>query len=160
MPESDKFSKNGNEISFVTIGDSSTSEGVFWETINAAAVMKVPLLIAVWDDGYGISVPVEMQTVKGSISKALAGFELDKKETEYVYSKQKDGITPGFVPLLKKQLNGSELNIYRQCCMSKNSPSHKATAQVVPTKGISPKTDLNGKRIRLYRKNEGMDIAE
>ncbi|MBK8820744.1 MAG: transketolase [Saprospiraceae bacterium] len=79
VPESDKFSKNGNEISFVTIGDSSTSEGVFWETINAAAVMKVPLLIAVWDDGYGISVPVEMQTVKGSISKALAGFELDKK---------------------------------------------------------------------------------
>ena len=73
-----KFSNDGNEISFVTIGDSSTSEGVFWETINAAAVMKVPLLVAVWDDGYGISVPVEMQTVKSSISKALEGFLVSK----------------------------------------------------------------------------------
>lgn len=79
IPGSEKFSHNGDEVSFVTIGDSSTSEGVFWETINAAAVMKVPLLVAVWDDGYGISVPVEMQTVKGSISKALSGFETDNK---------------------------------------------------------------------------------
>ena len=75
---SETFSNKGNEISFVTIGDSSTSEGVFWETLNAAAVMKVPLLVAVWDDGYGISVPVEMQTVKGSISKAASGFEVNK----------------------------------------------------------------------------------
>lgn len=77
IPSKDSFSDNGNEISFVTIGDSSTSEGVFWETMNAAAVMKVPLLTAVWDDGYGISVPVEMQTTKGSISKALAGLQHD-----------------------------------------------------------------------------------
>jgi len=76
---SQQFSDNGNEISFVTIGDSSTSEGVFWETMNAASIMKVPLLVCVWDDGYGISVPVEMQTVKGSISKALEGFSVDKK---------------------------------------------------------------------------------
>jgi len=69
---------NGNEISWCTIGDASTSEGVFWETINAAAVMQVPLLTVVWDDGYGISVPTELQTVKGSISKALEGFLLDK----------------------------------------------------------------------------------
>jgi pyruvate/2-oxoglutarate/acetoin dehydrogenase E1 component/TPP-dependent pyruvate/acetoin dehydrogenase alpha subunit len=75
---SDKFSDNGNEVSFVTIGDASTSEGVFWETMNAAAVMKLPLLVAVWDDGYGISVPVEMQTAKASISKAMEGFLLDK----------------------------------------------------------------------------------
>jgi pyruvate/2-oxoglutarate/acetoin dehydrogenase E1 component/TPP-dependent pyruvate/acetoin dehydrogenase alpha subunit len=74
IPSHKKFSNNGNEISYVTIGDSSTSEGVFWETMNAAAVMRVPLIVAVWDDGYGISVPVEMQTVKGSISKALEGF--------------------------------------------------------------------------------------
>jgi pyruvate/2-oxoglutarate/acetoin dehydrogenase E1 component/TPP-dependent pyruvate/acetoin dehydrogenase alpha subunit len=78
IPNSQKFSDNGNEVSFVTIGDASTSEGIFWETINAAAVMKVPLLVAVWDDGYGISVPVEMQTAKASISKALQGFVLDK----------------------------------------------------------------------------------
>ncbi len=68
----------GNEISWCTIGDASTSEGVFWETINAAAVMKVPLLTVVWDDGYGISVPTELQTTKGSISKALEGFLIDK----------------------------------------------------------------------------------
>lgn len=74
IPSHKKFSNHGNEVSFVTIGDSSTSEGVFWETMNAAAVMRVPLLVAVWDDGYGISVPVEMQTAKGSISKALEGF--------------------------------------------------------------------------------------
>jgi len=78
IPSGKKFSDNGNEVSFVTIGDSSTSEGVFWETMNAAAIMKVPLLVAVWDDGYGISVPVEMQTVKGSISKALEGFLVDE----------------------------------------------------------------------------------
>lgn len=74
IPSHRKFSDNGNEVSFVTIGDSSTSEGIFWETMNASAVMRVPLLVAVWDDGYGISVPVEMQTAKGSISKALEGF--------------------------------------------------------------------------------------
>lgn len=73
-----QFSNNGQEICFCTIGDASTSEGVFWETINAAAVEKVPLLIAVWDDGYGISVPVEKQTVKGSISRALEGFLRDE----------------------------------------------------------------------------------
>ncbi len=76
--EYDAFSDNGNEICFCTIGDASTSEGVFWETMNAAAVEKVPLLVAVWDDGYGISVPIEKQTVKGSISRALEGFLRDE----------------------------------------------------------------------------------
>lgn len=69
------FSVNGNEISFVAIGDASTSEGLFWETLNAAAVMQVPLAVSVWDDGYGISVSKEYQTTKGSISEALAGFQ-------------------------------------------------------------------------------------
>ena len=57
------------------LGDASTSEGHFWETMNAAAVAQVPLVVFVWDDGYGISVPKEIQTVKSSISDALAGFE-------------------------------------------------------------------------------------
>ncbi len=73
------FSRKGNEVCFCTIGDASTSEGVFWETINAAAIEKVPLLVAVWDDGYGISVPTRLQTVKGSISKALGGFVREGK---------------------------------------------------------------------------------
>ncbi len=69
------FSNQGNEVCFCTIGDASTSEGHFWETMNAAAVSQVPLAVFVWDDGYGISVPKEFQTVKASISDALSGFE-------------------------------------------------------------------------------------
>lgn len=72
------FSDKGNEIAFGTIGDASTSEGLFWETMNAAAVLKVPMILSVWDDGYGISVPKKYQTVKESISKALSGFSLDE----------------------------------------------------------------------------------
>ena len=80
MPSIDpqaQFSDNGNEVVFCTIGDASTSEGVFWETLNAAAVQQVPLVVSVWDDGYGISVPIEYQTAKGSISEAAAGFGSD-----------------------------------------------------------------------------------
>lgn len=72
-----KFSRNGDEVTFCTIGDASTSEGIFWETLNAAAVMQVPLAVSVWDDGYGISVPIQYQTVKTSISAALNGFETE-----------------------------------------------------------------------------------
>ena len=71
------LSNNGNEVCFCTIGDASTSEGQFWETINAAAVLRVPLVVFIWDNGYGISVPTSLQTVKGSISEALSGFEMD-----------------------------------------------------------------------------------
>ena len=74
----ENFSKQGNEVCFCTIGDASTSEGIFWETVNAAAVQQVPLAISVWDDGYGISVPIEYQTTKSSISEALAGFQITK----------------------------------------------------------------------------------
>jgi pyruvate/2-oxoglutarate/acetoin dehydrogenase E1 component/TPP-dependent pyruvate/acetoin dehydrogenase alpha subunit len=73
-----QLSNNGNEVCFCTIGDASTSEGQFWEAVNAAGVLQVPLAIIVYDDGYGISVPTSLQTTKGSISEVLAGFE--KKE--------------------------------------------------------------------------------
>lgn len=72
------LSVNGNEICFCTIGDASTSEGHFWEAMNAAGVLQIPLAVFVWDDGYGISVPKSLQTTKGSISEALKG--LQKKE--------------------------------------------------------------------------------
>ncbi len=72
------FSEKGNEVCFATIGDASTSEGLFWETLNAAGVMKVPLAISVWDDGYGISVPIKYQTTKSSISEILSGFQTDE----------------------------------------------------------------------------------
>jgi pyruvate/2-oxoglutarate/acetoin dehydrogenase E1 component/TPP-dependent pyruvate/acetoin dehydrogenase alpha subunit len=71
----DQLSQNGNEICFCTIGDASTSEGHFWESINAAGVLQVPLAVFVWDDGYGISVPKKYQTTKASISAALKGFQ-------------------------------------------------------------------------------------
>lgn len=74
------FSKDSTEISFCTIGDASTSEGVFFETINAAGVMQVPLAIFVWDDGYGISVPTDYQTTKGSISAVLEGFRATENQ--------------------------------------------------------------------------------
>jgi pyruvate/2-oxoglutarate/acetoin dehydrogenase E1 component/TPP-dependent pyruvate/acetoin dehydrogenase alpha subunit len=69
------FTENGNEVAFGTIGDASTSEGPFWETINAAGVLQVPMVMSVWDDGFGISVPREFQTSTGSISQALAGMQ-------------------------------------------------------------------------------------
>ncbi|GGB22138.1 alpha-ketoacid dehydrogenase subunit alpha/beta [Puia dinghuensis] len=69
------LSNNGNEVCFCTIGDASTSEGHFWETLNAAGVLQVPLAIFVWDDGYGISVPRQLQTTKGSISELVKGFQ-------------------------------------------------------------------------------------
>jgi len=78
LADFNQLSVNGNEICFCTIGDASTSEGHFWEIINAAGVLQIPLAVFVWDDGYGISVPVRYQTTKGSISEALKGFQ--KKE--------------------------------------------------------------------------------
>ena len=75
----EKFSVSGNEIAWGTIGNASTSEGLFFEVMNAAAVMQVPLIISVWDDEYGISVPSEYHTVKQSISKALKGFKRNQQ---------------------------------------------------------------------------------
>ncbi len=69
------LSNKGNEIAFGTIGNASTSEGMFFEAINAAGVLQIPMLTTVWDDGYGISVPKEFQTTKGSISTILSGFQ-------------------------------------------------------------------------------------
>ena len=70
-----KFTDGGNEIAFGMIGDASTSQGLFWETLNAACVLEVPMLMSVWDDGYGISVPKKYHTTKESISEALRGFQ-------------------------------------------------------------------------------------
>jgi len=78
LHELENLSDNGNEVCFCTIGDAATSEGHFWETMNAAGVLQIPLAVFVWDDGYGISVPKKYQTTKSSISKALSG--LQKKE--------------------------------------------------------------------------------
>ncbi len=83
------LSNKGNEVAFGTIGDASTSEGPFWETINAAGVLQVPMLVSVWDDGHGISVPKKYQTTKESISEILSGFQrtADKKGYEILVTK-------------------------------------------------------------------------
>jgi 2-oxoisovalerate dehydrogenase E1 component len=75
----DGFSANGNEVAFGTIGDAATSEGLFWEAMNAAGVLQVPMAMSVWDDGYGISVPITAQSTKASISDALRGFAPDDR---------------------------------------------------------------------------------
>lgn len=81
------FSINGNEVAFGTIGDASTSEGIFFETINAAGVLQVPMAISVWDDGYGISVSNKYQTTKQNISEVLKGFEkTDEKDGYLIYT--------------------------------------------------------------------------
>ena len=83
LEEFKKFTNGGNEVAFGTIGDASTSEGPFWETINAAGVLQVPMVMSVWDDGYGISVPRHHQTTKDSISEALAGMQRTKDKPGY-----------------------------------------------------------------------------
>jgi len=79
LQSSENFSRQGNEVAFGTIGNASTSEGMFWEVMNAAAVMQVPLAISVWDDGYGISVPAKYQTAKENISALMSGFQTNKE---------------------------------------------------------------------------------
>jgi len=81
--DASKFSINGNEIAWGTIGNASTSEGLFFETINAGGVLQVPMVVSVWDDNYGISVPQEYHTTKESISEALKGFQRDENNKGY-----------------------------------------------------------------------------
>ena len=103
-PDMQKHLKNnvsGNEVAFGMIGDASTSEGVFWETINAAGVMQVPLVVAVYDDGYGISVPVELQTTKSSISVALNGLKKEKNTNGIDIYTCKGWNYPGLVEMFK-----------------------------------------------------------
>lgn len=83
LAQFENLSINGNEIAFGTIGNASTSEGMFYEAINAAGVLQVPMLMSVWDDNYGISVPQEFHTTRGSISKVLAGFSRNENENGF-----------------------------------------------------------------------------
>ena len=89
ISDSEKFTKNGNEIAWGTIGDAATSEGHFFESINAAGVMQIPMIISIWDDNYGISVPAEYQTTKGDISEVLKGFKRDKNSNGFEIFKVK-----------------------------------------------------------------------
>ena len=96
------LSLKGNEVAFGSIGDASTSEGHFWETMNAAGVLQVPMAISVYDDGYGISVPKKYQTTKGSISEILKGFESEKDKPGIRIFKGKGWDYPGLLELYEK----------------------------------------------------------
>jgi 2-oxoisovalerate dehydrogenase E1 component len=96
------FSIQGNEVAFGTIGDASTSEGVFLEAINAAGVLQIPMAISVWDDGYGISVSSKLQTTKQSISAALKGFERTENEEGIIIHKGKGWDYCGLIELYAK----------------------------------------------------------
>jgi 2-oxoisovalerate dehydrogenase E1 component len=75
----EKFSRNGDEVAFGTIGDASTAEGMFYESVNAIGIMGGPVVISIWDDNYGISVPIDYQVTKQNLSEVLKGFEYDEK---------------------------------------------------------------------------------
>ena len=79
---SEKFSDKGNEVAFGTIGDASTAEGHFWETLNAACALQVPMITSIWDDGYGISVPTQNQRAKADIAEMLSGFQRKEGENQ------------------------------------------------------------------------------
>lgn len=96
------FSKDGKEVCFTTIGDASTSEGMYLESINAAGVLQIPVVFSVWDDGYGISVPIDYQTTKKSISKALAGFQRSDSEKGLEIITVKAWDYPGLIAAYQK----------------------------------------------------------
>ncbi len=98
------FSNKGNEVAFGTIGDASTSEGPFWESINAAGVLQIPFAMSVWDDGFGISVQRKYQTTKDSISEALAGMQRTKDQPGYEIFKVKGWDYPALVETYEKAI--------------------------------------------------------
>ena len=101
-PDAEKFTRNGNEIAWGTIGNASTSEGHFWETMNAAGVMQVPLIMQVWDDEYGISVHAEYQTTKENISEIMKGFQRDEKGAGFEIFRVKGWDYPALIETYQK----------------------------------------------------------
>lgn len=99
------FSVNGNEVAFGTIGNASTSEGVFFEAINAAGVLQIPMAISIWDDAYGISVPAKYQTTKEDISEVLKGFQRDDKNAGYEIYKVKGWDYPALCEVYENAIN-------------------------------------------------------
>ncbi|RBQ08988.1 alpha-ketoacid dehydrogenase subunit alpha/beta [Pedobacter miscanthi] len=99
------FSVNGNEVAFGTIGNASTSEGVFFEAINAAGVLQIPMAISIWDDAYGISVPAKYQTTKEDISEVLKGFQREAEKPGYEIYKVKGWDYPALCEVYEKAIN-------------------------------------------------------
>jgi len=138
-----EFSNQGKEIAFGTIGNASTSEGIFWEVMNAACVMQVPMLMSVWDDGYGISVPAKYQTAKENISAIMSGFQTNDK-----------GV--GMEIFTARGWNYAELcNVYKQAtdvCRTKHTPVLVHVTEVTQPQGHS----TSGSHER-YKSKERLD---
>ena len=113
ISKSEKFSVNGNEIAWGTLGDAATSEGHFFESINAAGVMQIPMIISIWDDNYGISVSSEYQTTKGDISEVLKGFVKENNSNGFEIFKVKGW---DYVELMKTYEKAEQI------CRDKHSP--------------------------------------
>jgi len=105
LTKKSNFSINGNEISWGTIGNASTSEGLFFETINAAGVLQVPIILSVWDDEYGISVHAKYQTTKESISEILKGYQRDENSTGFEILKVHGWDYPSLIETYEKAAN-------------------------------------------------------
>ncbi|PCJ80213.1 MAG: transketolase [Bacteroidetes bacterium] len=142
---SKKFTNGGNEIAIGTIGDASTSEGLFWETINAACVLEVPMLMSVWDDGYGISVPKKFQTVKESISEALRGFQRSELSNGLTIFKVKGWDYPSLVATYEEA---------EKICRETHTPVLVHVEEVTQPQGHS----TSGSHER-YKTKERMDWA-
>lgn len=105
LTKKSNFSINGNEISWGTIGNASTSEGLFFETINAAGVLQVPIILSVWDDEYGISVHAKYQTTKESISEILKGYQRDENSNGFEILKVHGWDYPSLIETYEKAAN-------------------------------------------------------
>jgi pyruvate/2-oxoglutarate/acetoin dehydrogenase E1 component len=139
----DQFSNKGNEIAFGTIGNASSSEGIFWEVMNAACVMQVPLLMSLWDDGYGISVPAKFQTAKENIAALMRGFQSNEEGQ-------------GLELLTARGWNYPELcQVYKQAadiCREKHTPVLVHVTEVTQPQGHS----TSGSHER-YKSKERLD---
>ncbi|WP_256009287.1 alpha-ketoacid dehydrogenase subunit alpha/beta [Desertivirga xinjiangensis] len=137
------FSVKGNEVAFGTIGNGSTSEGVFFEAMNAAGVLQIPMAISVWDDGYAISVPSELQTTKMDISEILKGFQRDEKGEGFEIFKVKGWDYPGLCEIYEKAI---------QICREKHIPALIHVCEMTQPQGHS----TSGSHER-YKNKERLD---
>lgn len=122
------FSVNGNEVAFGTIGNASTSEGVFFEAINAAGVLQIPMAISIWDDAYGISVPAKYQTTKEDISEILKGFQRDDQSTGYEIYKVRGWDYPALCEIYQQAI---------QVCRNEHVPVMIHVTEVTQPQGHS-----------------------
>ncbi len=137
------FSADGNEVAFGTIGNGATSEGVFFEAINAAGVLQIPMAISIWDDAYAISVPSELQTTKQDISEILKGFQRDEKGDGFEIFKVKGWDYPGLCETYEKAI---------QICREKHIPVMIHVYQLTQPQGHS----TSGSHER-YKSKERLD---